>query len=87
MDQIVAITDFRRNAGAYIDQSVPLIIVRDSQVVGSYVPTAKKIIKMTTKEKLEKLKQLTGGFHFGKGLTADQMNHEYDKMYDEMLPR
>lgn len=83
---IVSITDFRRNAGAYVDKAIPLTIVKGSRVVGTYTP-ANNASNLTPKERVEKVKKLAGGFHFGKGLTADQMNKEYDKMYDEMLPR
>ncbi len=84
--KIVSITDFRRNAGALINESIPLTIVKDSRVVGTYIP-ANNSTSLSPEERVKKTKQLSGGFNFGPGLKADQMNQDYDKIYDEMLPR
>jgi len=83
--QLVSITDFRRNAGAYIRAAKTFSIVKDSKIVGQFIPAAKP--QMSTKEKLEKIERLAGTFNLGTGLTAKQMNEDYDKMYDEMFPR
>lgn len=83
--QLVSITDFRRNAGAYIRAAKTLSIVKDSKIVGQFVPTAKP--QMSIKEKLEKIDQLAGNFSFKMDLTPDELNADYDKMYDEMFPR
>ncbi|OGG19214.1 hypothetical protein A2721_00045 [Candidatus Gottesmanbacteria bacterium RIFCSPHIGHO2_01_FULL_47_48] len=83
---IVSITDFRRNAGAYIDKAIPLTIVKDSRVVGQYTPSNTSSM-LSPEERVERVKQLAGGFNFGPRKTADEMNRDYDKMYDEMLPR
>lgn len=82
---IVSITDFRRNAGAYINRAVPLTIVKDSKIVGEFVPAKKT--KKSIDEDIKIIRRLAGGFNFGKGPTPEEMNEEYDKMYDEMLPR
>ena len=83
---IVSITDFRRNAGAYIAKAIPLTIVKDSRVVGNYMPIDGSKI-LTTGQKIDKLNKLSGGLSLGKDLTAKKMNSDYDKVYDEMLPR
>lgn len=88
MNQIVSITDFRRNAGAYIDKLAyagPFIIIRDGKVVGQLSSAQNQKLPMTRAERIEKVKKLAGGFKLNIQLTADQMNKEYDKMYEEML--
>lgn len=82
---IVSITDFRRNAGAYIDRAVPITIVKDSRIVGEFVPASKS--KSSVKDDLKKLDQIAGSLHLGIHMTPDELNKDYDKMYDEMLPR
>lgn len=83
---IVSITDFRRKAGAYISRGTPLTVVKGSRVVGTYIPNKSKS-DLTIQEKLEKIKKLSGGLNLGSDLTPEKMNADYDKMYDEMLPR
>ena len=38
------------------------------------------------KANLKKVEKLAGGFNLGSGLNPSQMNQNYDKMYEEMLP-
>lgn len=86
---IVSITDFRRNAGAYLDrlsENGPYTIIRGSQIVGHVIPASNRPEKHTTDEKIKKLHNISGGLHLGKTLTADKMNTDYDKTYEEMLP-
>lgn len=84
--QLVSITDFRRNAGAYIRMAKPLRIIKDSQEIGTYTPSF-PANDLTIEEKLKKLQQIAGGFSFKTKMTPKQLNDDYDKMYDEMLPR
>lgn len=37
------------------------------------------------KSNLKKVEKLAGGFNLGLGLTPDEMNQAYDKIYEEML--
>lgn len=84
--QLVSITDFRRNAGAYIRMAKPLRIIKDSREIGTYTPSF-STSSLTAYERVKKVQELAGKLNLGIGLTADQMNEDYDKMYDEMLPR
>lgn len=34
----------------------------------------------------KKAEKLAGGFHLGQGLSPNEMNKQYDKMYKKMLP-
>jgi len=87
---LVSITDFRRNAGRYLNQlsqGRSFVIVRDSVPIGTLIPTQNKSTKTTRQADIDTIRRLSGGFHFPKSLSPDQLNKEYDKMYDEMLPR
>ncbi|MBI5619730.1 hypothetical protein HY950_02095 [Candidatus Gottesmanbacteria bacterium] len=87
---LVSLTDFRRNAGKYVDklsQQGPLTILRGSKVVAHLIPPTEKKPAMSVEERIKKVRQLAGGFRFKISLTPEQLNEEYDKMYDEMLPR
>lgn len=87
---LVSLTDFRRNAGKYVDrlpQQGPLTILRGSKVVAHIIPPVEKKPTMSVEERIKKVRELAGGFKLGINLTPEQLNEEYDKMYDEMLPR
>ncbi len=87
---LVSLTDFRRNAGRYVDrlpQQGPLTILRGSKVVAHLIPPTEKKPVMSMEERIKKVQELAGGFKLGISLTPKQLNEEYDKMYDEMLPR
>ncbi|MEK9143823.1 MAG: hypothetical protein AAB481_04330 [Patescibacteria group bacterium] len=87
---LVSLTDFRRNAGRYVDtlpQRGPLTILRGSKVVAHLIPPAEKKPTLSTEERVKKVRELAGGFKLGINLSPEQLNAQYDKMYDEMLPR
>ena len=87
---LVSLTDFRRNAGRYVDtlpQKGPLTILRGSKVVAHLIPPTEKKPAMSVEERIKKVRELAGGFRYKIELTPEQLNKEYDKMYDEMLPR
>lgn len=87
---LVPLTDFRRNAGKYVDklpQQGPLTILRGSKVVAHLIPPIEKKPTMSVEERIKKVRELAGGFKLGIELSPEQLNEEYDKMYDEMLPR
>lgn len=88
---LVSITDLRRNAGSIFDrlpQTGTLTVLRDGKVAGLLVaPIIKKSPKTTLQEDLKKIRQLAGGLKFKIDLTPEQLNEEYDKQYEEMLPR
>ncbi|OGG29327.1 hypothetical protein A2973_04390 [Candidatus Gottesmanbacteria bacterium RIFCSPLOWO2_01_FULL_49_10] len=87
---LVSLTDFRRNAGRYVDklpQQGPLTILRGSKVVAHLIPPVEKKSTMSVEERIKKVRELAGGFRYKIELTPKQLNEEYDKMYDEMLPR
>lgn len=87
---LVSLTDFRRNAGKYVDklpQQGPLTILRGSKVVAHLIPPIEKKSTMSAEERVKKVRELAGGFHFKISLSPKQLNEEYDKMYDEVLPR
>ncbi|MBI3955789.1 type II toxin-antitoxin system prevent-host-death family antitoxin [Candidatus Gottesmanbacteria bacterium] len=86
---LVSITDFRRNAGSYLDRIHSVgsyVLVRDGTPIVKVTPI-KKADTLSTKDKLSALKRLVGGFKLGIGLTPEELNESYDRMYDEMLPR
>ncbi len=87
---IISITNFRRNAGNYLDQlelGNSFTIIRDSAPVAKLVPVTNQPSASTLAQDLAKIKKLAGGFKLGKGRTPKQMNQDYDRMYDQMLPR
>ncbi len=88
--RLVSLTDFRRNAGKYVDrllQQGPLTILRGSKIVAHVIPPTEKKPVMSVEERIKKVRGLAGGFRFKISLTPQQLNEEYDKIYDEMLPR
>lgn len=87
---LISLTDFRRNAGKYVDnlpQQGPLTILRGSKVVAHLIPPVEKKTILSAEERVKKVHELAGGFKLGIKLSPKQLNEEYDKMYDEMLPR
>ena len=87
---LVSATDFRRRTGWYLDQlsqGKSFVILRDNVPLGTVTPMQNISRAESRKADIEKIRKLAGGFHFGKSLSPDQLNEEYDKMYDEMLPR
>lgn len=88
---LVSITELRRNAGSIFDrlpQIGTLTVLRNGKVAGHVIPPAKfKQTKANLKQDLEKIRRLAGGFPFKTNLTADQLNELYDQQYQEMLPR
>lgn len=88
--QLVSITDFRRKAGGYLDrlaQGQSFIILRDNLPLATVTPVKKLLPINTRQADIEKIKRLSGGFHFKKSLTPKELNDAYDKQYEEMLPR
>ena len=87
---LISITDFRRNAGRYfknLPQNGPYTILSGGKVMGHVIgPTTAKPM-LSTEERVKKVRELAGGFKLGIDLSPEQLNEEYDKMYDEMLPR
>lgn len=87
---LLSITELHRNVGKIFDE-LPKVggyaVVRDSEVIGKILPMNTKSKVLTREERVAKVRALAGGFHLGKGLSPDQMNKEYDKIYDKMLPR
>jgi hypothetical protein len=86
----ISLTDFRRNAGRYINtlaQKGPYAILRGSKVVAELTAPVQSEPKLSTAQQIKKVRKLAGGFSLGINLTPEQINKEYDKMYDEMLPR
>lgn len=87
---LVSLTDFRRNAGRYVDklpQEGPLTILRGSKVVAHLIPPVETKPILSAEERVKKVRELAGGFRYKIELTPEQLNESYDKMYDEMLPR
>ncbi|MDO8515423.1 MAG: hypothetical protein Q7S14_02900 [bacterium] len=78
--QLVSITDFRRNAGAYIRLAKPLRIIKDSQEIGTYTPTF-PANNLTIEEKLKRLDQLAGGFNLG-NFSPAKLNKILETSYD-----
>lgn len=87
---LISITDFRRNAGRYfknLPQKGPYTILSGGKIMGHVIsPTTTKPM-LSAEERVKKVRELAGGFRYKIELTPDQLNQEYDKMYDEMLPR
>ncbi|MBI5614051.1 hypothetical protein HY947_03955 [Candidatus Gottesmanbacteria bacterium] len=86
----ISLTDFRRNAGSYIDtlaQKGPYAILRGSRVVAQLIAPIESEPELSTEERIKKVRELSGGFKLSINLTPKQLNEEYDKIYDEMLPR
>ena len=86
---LVSITDFRRNAGAYLDRINSVgsyVLVRDGTPIVKITPIKKESV-ISTEEKLQKLEERIGGFKFKKDLTPKQLHALLDKRYEEMLPR
>lgn len=86
---LVSVTDFRRNAGSYLDRIHAVgsyVLVRDGIPLVKMVPIEKNDT-MSTEEKLRKLKRLTGGFRFKKSLSPKRFNKLLDDRYAQMLPR
>ena len=87
---LVSTTDFRRNAGSYLDklaQGQSFIIIRGNTPLGTLTPLPNASTHNTRKADIEKIKRLSGGFRFKKDLTPAQLNSILDKRYEEMLPR
>lgn len=85
----ISLTDFRRNAGSYIDtlpQKGPYSILRGSKVVANLSAPTESEPELSIEERIKKVRRLAGGFRLGISLTPEQLNEEYDKMYDKMLP-
>ena len=81
---IVSITDFRRNAGAYINRAVPITIVRDSQVVGSFIPNKEPATNL--EDDINKIKRFSGKFRLNSS-SPKELNDSLGERYDKMLPR
>lgn len=77
--QLVSITDFRRNAGAYIRKAVPISIIKDSQVVGTYIPASK--VQKSVAENLKKFDSLVGGYNLG-NLSPAELNKIFESSYE-----
>ena len=87
---LIPLTDLRRHAGKIFNQLPQLklfIILKDGRPVGKITPMEESLPKSSLKDDLKKIRQLAGGFRLGINLTPKQMNEDYDKMYDQMLPR
>ena len=87
---LVSLTDFRRNAGRYVDklpQHAPFTLSCGSKVVAHLIPPVGKKSTVSAEERIKKVRELAGGFKLGIHLSPEQLNAEYDEMYDEMLPR
>lgn len=87
---LVSITDLRRNAGSIFDrlpQTGTLTVLRGGKIAGILSPAPKKTFKLTAKQRVEIAEKLAGKHSFKTDLTPDELNEEYDKQYAEMLPR
>ena len=87
---LLPITYLHHNVGKVFDDLAKIggyAVMRDSEVIGKILPVAGKTKMLTKEERVAKVRALAGGFHLGKGLSPQQMNKEYDKIYDKMLPR
>ena len=88
--QLVAITDFRRNAGSYINKLNSLgsfFLTKDGKPVAQVTAVPKQRTKKQINDDIKKIRKLAGGFSLKVHMTPDELNADYDKMYDEMLPR
>lgn len=88
--QLISATEFRRRTGRYLDklaQGQSFVIIRGNIPLGTLTPLPNMPSKDARRADIEKIKRLSGGFHFKKSLTPKQLNNAYDKMYDEMLLR
>ena len=79
----------RRNTGQVLDklpQYGNIIITKDGRPVAELVAISPDRL-LTSSQRVDKVKTLLGGFKLGIKLTPEQLNKDYDEIYDEMLPR
>lgn len=87
---LLSITDLHRNVGKVFDELLQVggyTVIRDSKAIAVILPIKPKVKEMTKEELIAKVKALAGGFRLKRDLSPGQMNREYDKIYDKMLPR
>lgn len=86
-ERLFPLTYFRRNAGQIIEKLEKvgtIILTKDGRPVAklSSLEVKKEFSK---REKLEKLKKIAGGYHFGK-ITPRQIKKIIMKQYEQVLP-
>lgn len=87
--RLLPATMLRRNIGQVLDklsQFGNIIITKDGRPVAELVAISPDRL-LTSSQRVDKAKTLLGGYKLGIKLTPAQLNQDYDKTYDEMLPR
>lgn len=87
--RILPATMLRRNIGRILDQlpqSGNMIITKDGRPVAELTAISPDKL-LTFSQRVDKVKTLLGGFKLGILQTPEQLTKDYDKTYDEMLPR
>ncbi len=87
---LLSITELHRNVGKIFDE-LPKVggytVVRDSKAIAQIIPMKTAPKAQTMAEKLALVDKLSGGLRLKKDRSPEEMNRDYDKIYDKMLPR
>lgn len=86
--RLLSATMLRRNTGQVLDklaQSGGVIITKDGRPVAELTAISPDRL-LASSQRVDKIKTLLGGFSLGIKQTPKQLNKDYDKVYDEMLP-
>lgn len=87
---LLPITRLHHNVGKVFDELAKTggyAVVRDSEVVGRILPPVGVKKTETIEEMLAKVDKLAGGLKLKRDRSPEEMNKDYDKIYDKVLPR